>query len=156
MITHLDKVAVLAPSLSIIDKCMRLSQLPCYLRACISNINVASYAESLFLSVILQKYLLLMLFGLLLYSICKANLHLHIRVGRILWHSKVVYARLYDNAIFPANQEVIIFENLILIQLTKEFFSLRDTEGSSPLYIIPPKDTALNQINPIHIFTLFL
>ena len=156
MITHLDQVAVFPPSLSIIDKCMRLSQLPCYLRECISNINVARYAESLCLSVILHKFHFLTLFGLLFCSICKVNLYWHLSMERILYHSKVDYTRLQDNAIFPANQQVLLFEKLILIQLTKKIPSHRETDGSSSIYTRPPKDTALNQENPVHILTLFL
>ena len=155
MITHLDQVAVLLLSLSIIDKCMRLPQLPCYWQACISNINVARYAESLCLSVILHKFHLLMLFGLLVGSICKVNLYWHLSMGRILCHNKVDYTRFYDNTVFPANQEVLLFEKLILIQLAKEIPSLRETDCSSPFYTSPPKDTAVNQGNPVHILTLY-
>jgi len=56
---------------------------------------------------------------------------------------------------FKLNQHVLLFEKLILNQLTKEIPSLRETEGSSPFYIRTQKDTALNQVNPVHILTIY-
>ena len=55
---------------------------------------------------------------------------------------------------FQLTSKSYFLEN-ILIQLTKEIPSLRETDGSSPYYISPPKDNALNQANQIHIITFY-